>query len=617
MHYRFNFLLFSCVAFPIMMHAQVINGYARVNSIAGQTLNLASVSEGGDSFEVGEEVIVMQMQDDVIGANTADNSNFGNLGSIASAGLYEINEIASITESGGVPASVTLVSSLSNTYNTGPNQRVQLITFPTFGSPDHTTTGTYRARNWNGNRGGVLAFNVDGTLTIANDLHADQRGFRGANANGGGSASCSGGANYRLASTGNFADKGEGIYRNNTAAYEAGQARILNGGGGGNSHNGGGGGGGNFTAGGQGGPGWPNCSPSGGGFGGISLSSQISGERIFMGGGGGSGEGNNGGVPDGGDGGGIILISANEIITSGSCGTHTISANGAAPSTGSGGDGNSGGGAGGTIVFNVNSWNIASTCPIVVEANGGAGGDVTHPDIHGAGGGGGMGAIIFNIAEPTTNTTITTVSGSGGQNCNTCGSASGGTGSPGDGVLDNEAGPLPVVLQSFFAHKATNYNLLEWCSSVEINNDYYLLEKSKKGQRWLPFATVNGRGNSLEENCYRYLDQSPYQFETYYRLSQHDFDGKSEILGVRKAATYSEIAEGEILLEPNPCEERFRIRTNANLQYISIIDINGRPVKGVSLSKLNQQYVLANVSNLSSGIYFIRIKESMKRFIKR
>src|SRR5690606_34777301 len=123
-------------------------------------------------------VIIMQMQDDVIG-ETNNNSNFGSLGDIRSAGLYEIRSIAQITESGGVPTSITLAENLNNTYRIGNNSSVQIISFPTLGTPHYSTTQNLEAMSWNGNIGGVLAFQVDSTLNLNHNLTASSKGFRG------------------------------------------------------------------------------------------------------------------------------------------------------------------------------------------------------------------------------------------------------------------------------------------------------------------------------------------------------------------------------------------------------------------------------------------------------
>ena len=322
--------------------SQVINAYAKVTSIAGTVANVSNVNEAAHSFEDNEWVILIQMQDDVIGTTT-DVASFGDLGAINSAGSYEIIQISTHTEVAGLPSTVTFHSTPVNSYNTGANSSVQIVTYRAYGSPNYTTTSNMTSLPWDGNIGGVISFNVDGILTLDHDIDADGDGFRGGATNGGGSTGCTGSSNFRLSSTANFADKGEGIYKDTDPTYEAGRGRILNGGGGGNSHNAGGAGGGNLTGGGTGGPGWPTCTPSAGGIGGLNLSADVAANRVFMGGGGGSGEGNNGLATGGANGGGIVIIKAIEVTTT-TCVNRSITANAESITAGSGNDGAGGGG---------------------------------------------------------------------------------------------------------------------------------------------------------------------------------------------------------------------------------------------------------------------------------
>lgn len=416
----------------------------------------------------------------------------------------------------------------------------------------------------------------------------------------------------------NFANKGEGIYRSSNLDYAAGQAHILTGGGGGNSHNGGGGGGGNFTAGGAGGPGWPNCSPSAGGAGGIALSGEISPERIFMGGGGGAGEGNNNGSQPAGDGGGIILISADEVRTAGTCSGITISANGASVATGSGNDGNSGGGAGGTVLFEVNSWNIASGCPVNVESNGGMGGDVTHRDIHGAGGGGGQGAVIYSISQPSSNTITSTAPAAGGSNCFTCGNAGDGGGLNGDGILDNSSGPLPISLVNFrvLSNSAGEVDIV-WQTATETDNDFFTIERSQNTVDWEVVTIIPGAGNSTEVQSYQEVDPSPYRGQSYYRLKQTDFDGQHEYFAW-ESVSLEHTPLPELWTYPNPTGGLVNVFSDSRLsEDFKVYSTTGIDVTSRTVSRLvSENHLTVDLSTLEAGVYII-VSNNSSELIKK
>lgn len=598
-------LLLLCFITVSTAFGQVINGYAEVTGIAGAVLTLGAVDEAAHTFEDGEYVVLMQIQDDVIG-DVTNTASFGDLGAINNAGVYEIRQINSHTEAAGVPTSITLENVPNFTYNTCANCQVQIITFRGYGAPDYTTTANMSSRAWDGRTGGVLSFYVPGVLTLAHNLDADLDGFRGAGPNAGGSAGCSGGANYRVNTQNNYADKGESIYKSTVATYDAGMGKILNGGGGGNSHNGGGGGGGNYTAGGDAGPGWPTCSPSAGGLGGISLQANINVGRVFMGGGGGAGEGNNNLSTDGGNGGGIILIKADEIRTT-TCAGLTITASGESIAF-AGNDGGGGGGAGGSIVFEVNNWNIAGTCPLTVEANGGNGGDVNSGATHGGGGGGGQGVVFYSTATPTTNVTTNTNNGSGGcdNNSSPCTSQAGnGGGTDGDGVQQNFTGPLPIELLWFEADLVNDYSILRWQTKSEQENDHFKIEHSLNGTSWTTIGQVKGAGNSTQTLNYDFVHESPNLGLNYYRLKQVDFNGTYTYSEIRSV----ELNENSTLIYPNPVNSIMSVlKPNIGQYNLRLMNKLGQEV--AAQIEIFENMLTIDVQDLANGIYFLILEKN-------
>ncbi len=603
-------------------HAQ-INGYAKVTSIAGTVLSVSNVNQTSHSFIVGDGVVIMQMQDDVIGTNTADNANFGDLSAINNAGFYEIAYITAIDGnstvgfSSATPATIT-VDGLAHSYSTGANSSLQLITFRQMAAGNYTTTANITALAWDGNVGGVVAMYVPGTLTLNHNITANGAGFRG------GAVS----ANYYIGGTACYntpfrannnqhAFKGEGIYKNTTNTYNNARAKILTGGGGGVQINAGGGGGGNYTAGGIGGAGWnggAGCSVATGGYGygGIALSSVIAGDRIFMGGGGGGGQQNNSASTPGGNGGGIILIKANEIVTTGACGGRIISANGNSPAI-AGNDGAGGGGAAGSIVFWVNTWTINGGCPLSIAANGGNGGSI-NTTTHAGGGAGGQGVVIFNNTQPTTNVTTTTNNGVAGCSnnsspCNTpAGSASG---SNNQGISINTPNPLPVELIFFTAYLKSNQTVaLEWQTASEINNDFFTIERSRDGDKWEMILITDGAGNSNMTIEYNEVDSDPLPGISYYRLKQTDFDGTIKYSAVVSVS----LNQDGLMLYPNPASGNINVVSKA-LQAVYLYNALGQDISNfVSMTGISDTQIQIDLTRLSPGVYFIRSGNLIEKF---
>ena len=383
--------LFLAIGFPLSSQTEiggVINRYAVVTSIGecGEALEVAEVS----GFSEGDEVMIYQAQGAVI--EESNSASFGEILSLNSAGIYEVNRIVSIDGN-----TISFEFSLVHDYDlTGA---VQVISVPLFA--DARVVDTLTAKVWDGTTGGVLALRVSGELTLEAPIDVSAKGFRGGLSGIGGENNCSflNTVNDYAIGRGNWrgAMKGEGI-----AAYlpgkEAARGPQANGGGGGNDHNAGGGGGGHLVVGGNGGnneePRALGCKGRRPGLGGKAID-EISG-RVYLGGGGGAGHDNNGLVSDGGQGGGIVLLTAGALIGNG----FAVSANGAEPAVVEG-DGAGGGGAGGTVLLEVTGRLVGS---IQVTARGGNGGLQDNGDrdrCMGPGGGGAGGAIYTRLLSPT------------------------------------------------------------------------------------------------------------------------------------------------------------------------------------------------------------------------
>lgn len=619
------FLFIALTLSYSITQSQDINAYARVTSVTGSNiLALSNVDQTNHNFNTGEQIIIMQMQDDVIGANTTNAATFGNLSAIANAGRYEVATISARTPATGAPTSLTLSAALANTYNTGANSRVQIITFRNLGA-NYTTTANLTCINWDGNIGGVLAFQVANVLTLNHRVLAENRGFRGgtvSNDNGGPVCDPANSTNYR-ANNANLGWKGEGIYLSTSTTYNNARGKILNGGGGGGDHNAGGGGGGNYTAGGIGGAGYNNCTTNpGGGLGGIALSAQISGSRVFMGGGGGGGQQNNSVASAGGRGGGIILIKANQIETSTTCGSSIrISANGQNANDSGGNDAAGGGGAGGSIVINANSYNINAACPLTVRANGGDGGDCTDGTPHAGGGGGGQGVVIYSSARPTTNVTTQTSNGAAGAD-NSGGSitAGSGGGTNGTGIIDATPTPLPVELIEFKANKYNKTTQLSWKTASEKNNKSFIIEKSTNGVEFQEIGRImTNMPNSTSIKTYQFIDFYPTEGINYYRLKQSDLDDTFEYSAIIFVDFETQLSFSII---PNPLQTKQSLSIKFESSDLNVADIFISDLTGKHLIEKRNCYIskgTLSIENiiLDAGVYIVSAEIGAKKEFKR
>lgn len=592
---------------PFFSHAAVINGYAQITAVSGTVLTVGNVNETGAQFTVGKQMILMQMQDDVIGTNTSNTSTFGDIGDLQQAGKYIIRLITAVTRNGSsVLTSITLNNIPDGSYHISTNASLQAITYEMLGGGSaFTTTADITAMNWDGTTGlgGVAAFYVNGSLTLQHSISADGAGFRGGIRTTGGGAGCDATTYITTYPATAYASKGEGIYKMTNTAWMSGRGKNANGAGGGNSHNAGGGGGGGYTAGGQGGAGY-GCGTGAGGLGGATIGTNVSADRLYMGGGGGGGEGNNSVSTDGGRGGGIVLIRAASIITSGTYSGLRISADGVNGANTSGNDGAGGGGAGGAVVLQVASYSVASTAPLTIRANAGGGGTVADGNTHGGGGGGGQGAVIFSIARPTTNITTQTQNGAAGcnNNSNPCNSsASTGAGTNGAGILSSYHTVLPITLLSFNAAPDGARVTLSWATASESNNALFRVERSLDLMDWTDVAELPGAGTSASLLTYRTADDTPEMGLSYYRLRQIDTNGGSTI---SEAVPVRMRLGSHVSAYPNPASDLLEIRV-ADLMNGSSEIVNELGQRVASGIPMQNGHSTIDVSALPNGSYVL------------
>lgn len=167
---------------------------------------------------------------------------------------------------------------------------------------------------------------------------------------------------------------------------------------------------------------------------------------------------------------------------------------------------------------------------------------------------------------------------------------------------------LPIELYAFTGKKQKRYNLLEWITASENNNDYFILESSLNGLDFTPIAKIDGAGNSVNQIHYSYVDSTFYSRVTYYRLRQTDFDGEyeySEVLAINILPDF------RIKIYPNPTSNYFNIVHYSNIS----LDFNVKIYSQIGVKVFEQQINDAapwlqhkmNIQDLEPGVYYIQI----------
>ncbi len=161
---------------------------------------------------------------------------------------------------------------------------------------------------------------------------------------------------------------------------------------------------------------------------------------------------------------------------------------------------------------------------------------------------------------------------------------------------------LPILLFRFGARAIKNNVELEWVTEQEVNNDYFSLEVSRDAVSFDRVAKIKGAGNSFVRQFYKHTHVDVQPGTYYYRIVQHDLDGKLYLSDIVKVQVG--FAESPVLLHHNP------ISTDIRLLYLPgneperfmIYDATGKLIKA---GKVNSYLISAQ--DLLPGNHILRL----------
>lgn len=169
---------------------------------------------------------------------------------------------------------------------------------------------------------------------------------------------------------------------------------------------------------------------------------------------------------------------------------------------------------------------------------------------------------------------------------------------------------LPIELVSFHGSLVDKTVQLNWLTASEINNNYFLIERSADAVHYDSIGIVRGAGTSIAENNYSFADAFPNAGTNYYRLRQVDYDGSfsfSNAIGIRMIANESQIIQ--IYSNPSPLTRAIVVTFSmpvAGTAHWLITDLQGmiRLKNSEEFSEgLHSQEIPIN--DLSPGCYLI------------
>jgi hypothetical protein len=172
--------------------------------------------------------------------------------------------------------------------------------------------------------------------------------------------------------------------------------------------------------------------------------------------------------------------------------------------------------------------------------------------------------------------------------------------------------PAPVDLLLFTGKYQNGQTELNWTTATELDNDYFVVERSEDGVNFYPVGKVDGIGNTSTISSYSLIDPKDCFGVTYYRLVQYDLDGTK---------TYSNVIHvqnnhSSVSVSPNPFTDNFVVSfAGSKNSEIKVLDVLGRTLETKTM--MEETYTISMGEALSAGTYIVMVITEDRNYTSR
>lgn len=179
--------------------------------------------------------------------------------------------------------------------------------------------------------------------------------------------------------------------------------------------------------------------------------------------------------------------------------------------------------------------------------------------------------------------------------------------------LDWRASSLfPVEWLDFRVELKGQIAELNWATALELNNEYFEIQRSNGQYQFEPLGKVLGVGTSDEISTYTYEDRGVALLSDkhlYYRLKQVDIDGQSSFSSTVELLNDA-VSDLSMKVFPNPSTGPVTINVNFEQQtqgaHISLFTMGGQKVREEQISA-RQSSLMWNLQDMAKGIYIVKM----------
>lgn len=164
------------------------------------------------------------------------------------------------------------------------------------------------------------------------------------------------------------------------------------------------------------------------------------------------------------------------------------------------------------------------------------------------------------------------------------------------------------------AYKGIQAVKLQWLTNTEIDNDYFVIERSTDGQNFEVISEQMSLENDMTLNEYEFFDEYPKLGANHYQIRQIQYDGTSQLSEVRTVLIEHDVVA--YTLFPNPAKEDLYISLREHTGKagaISIYNHLGHVVMERPLDVIPHHPIHFDLRKYVNGLYTIRVKVEDRR----
>lgn len=174
---------------------------------------------------------------------------------------------------------------------------------------------------------------------------------------------------------------------------------------------------------------------------------------------------------------------------------------------------------------------------------------------------------------------------------------------------------LPAEWLSFEATALeTGHVNLDWTTSSEINNDFFILERSWDAANWTAVDEIDAVGNSDAESDYSYLDLPLKGGQIHYRIKQVNMDGTGSYSDIQTVSLPNGMAFNVF---PNPAEgtATLILPPSGDLSNLKIYNSLGQAID--CRMELSGNQVELDLANFPEGIYLVELMVAGEKLVQK